>query len=292
MSVLPAFEAPPDGALTPAMRAAYERAGVVILRGFETRETCAALKARVDALIDGFDAGSHAHVFSTTTQAHAKDHYFLSSGDRIAFFLEDEAIGPDGRLTAPKRWSVNKIGHALHDLDPAFSAVSRSPKMRALAASLGFRDPKLLQSMLISKPPGVGGEVACHQDSTFLYTEPETCVGFWFALDPATLENGCMRFIPGEHKGSLRRRFRRTGEGTETEMAVLDASPFDEARALPAVAGVGDLVVFHGRAPHLSGANRSARPREAYTLHVIDGEAGYPADNWLRRSPAMPLRGF
>ena len=50
--------------------------------------------------------------------------------------------------------------------------------------------------------------------------------------------------------------------------------------------------MLHGLLPHLSGANRSARSRHAYTLHVIDGNARYPADNWLQRAPELPLRGF
>ncbi|HKC85063.1 MAG TPA: phytanoyl-CoA dioxygenase family protein, partial [Blastocatellia bacterium] len=44
--------------------------------------------------------------------------------------------------------------------------------------------------------------------------------------------------------------------------------------------------------PHLSYANRSAKSRHAYTLHVIDGACEYRSDNWLRRAPNMPPRGF
>ena len=61
---------------------------------------------------------------------------------------------------------------------------------------------------------------------------------------------------------------------------------------MPAEAAKGDLVVFDGRAPHLSGANHSARSRHAYTLHAIDQAAHYPKENWLQRSGDLPLRGF
>jgi phytanoyl-CoA hydroxylase len=47
--------------------------------------------------------------------------------------------------------------------------------------------------------PRIGGEVAIHQDSTFLYTDPPTVVGLWIALEDATKENGCLWTIPGEH---------------------------------------------------------------------------------------------
>lgn len=45
--------------------------------------------------------------------------------------------------------------------------------------------------------------VPSHQDSSFLYTEPLSAVGFWFALEDCTAENGCLSFIPGSHKGIL-----------------------------------------------------------------------------------------
>ena len=50
--------------------------------------------------------------------------------------------------------------------------------------------------------------------------------------------------------------------------------------------------MLHGLLPHRSGANRSPRSRLAYSLHVIEQAARYPDDNWLRRAPDMPLRGF
>lgn len=45
-----------------------------------------------------------------------------------------------------------------------------------------------------------------HQDSTFLCTTPDSLVGFWIALDDATLENGCLWVIPGSHKAGLHKR--------------------------------------------------------------------------------------
>jgi phytanoyl-CoA hydroxylase len=149
----------------------------------------------------------------------------------------------------------------------------------------------ILQSMYIFKPPNIGGEVVCHQDSTYIYTEPESCVGLWFALEDATLENGCMQFIPGGHKLPLKKRNYRKADG-KLVTEVLDDTPWPEERKVPAEAEAGTLVVFDGRAPHLSAANRSSKSRHAYTLHVIDQKCRYPAENWLQRGDDLPLRGF
>ncbi|MGI9273527.1 MAG: phytanoyl-CoA dioxygenase family protein [Endozoicomonas sp.] len=222
-------------------------------------------------------------------QRHSREEFFRTSGDKIRFFLEEGALAPDGSLTCDKYQAFNKVGHALHDLDPVFSAFSRKPALAELAATLGLVDPLLLQSMYIFKSAHIGAEVVCHQDSTFLYTEPESVLGFWVALGDATVENGCLWAAPGGHKGPLRQRFHhRDGK---LGMTTLDSTPFEEA-SIPLEAKQGSLIVLHGRLPHRSGANLSDRSRHAYTLHVIDGFCSYPDDNWLHRSADMPLRGF
>ena len=196
-----------------------------------------------------------------------------------------------GSLLQEKEHSLNKMGHAMHDLDPVFKEFSRTPKLAALVESLGYADPGLLQSMYIFKPPRIGGEVTCHQDSTFLYTEPDSCIGFWFALEDATLENGCMHFIPGVHKAPLKQRNLRQDNG-QFVIEILDDTPWPENATAPAEAAVGTLVIFKGRAPHMSGPNLSEKSRHAYTLHIIDKASHYPANNWLQRGPDMPLKGF
>ncbi|MEI2816957.1 MAG: phytanoyl-CoA dioxygenase family protein [Microthrixaceae bacterium] len=167
---------------------------------------------------------------------------------------------------------------------------SRTEDLASVAEALGVGGHVLVQSMYIFKSARIGGEVNCHDDHTFLFTDPATCVGFWFAIDDATVDNGCLWAEPGGHRHPPRKRFRRSADGG-TAFDVLDPDPYPSDGLVPLEAPRGTLVVLDGLLPHRSGPNRSDLPRHAYTLHAIDPRASYPEDNWLQR-PDLPLRGF
>jgi len=269
----------------------YHQLGFLVLEDFVDHDTCDLLRARADELVRAFDPLQVVSIFSTRAQNRLSDEYFLTSGDKIRFFFEERAFNADGTLKQRKEQSINKIGHALHDLDPVFNRFSRTPKLRQLVNDLGIEDPLLLQSMYIFKQPNIGGEVTCHQDSTFLYTEPMNIAGLWFALEDARIDNGCLWAIPGGHRRGLKSRWVRTSnDGMQFE--VYDEMPWPEADLVPLEVAKGTLIVLHGLLPHRSLENRSDKSRHAYTLHVISGKSDYPESNWLQRSADMPLSGF
>jgi phytanoyl-CoA hydroxylase len=272
------------------VRQDYERDGFVQLEGFVDPAACDALIERAGELVRAFRPDT-VSIFSTHEQTRTSDDYFLGSGDQIRCFFEEDAFAPDGSLRGPVERSINKIGHALHDLDPVFSRFSRDPRLAELTAALGIAQPLLLQSMYIFKQPFIGGEVTAHQDHTFLWTDPPTVTGLWFALEDATVDNGCLWARPGSHTEPPRQRFHRaSGSGTAFEVLDPRALPLDGM--VPLEAPKGTCIVLHGLLPHRSGANRSARSRQAYSLHVIEAGARYPADSWLQRGADLPLRGF
>ena len=267
----------------------YERDGFLVLEDFVSEEACDRLRERAEKLVAEFDPRGVVSVFSTREQTRTSDDYFLTSGDKIRFFFEENAFDENGNLRQSVERSINKLGHALHDLDPVFESFSRTPELARLVAELGVHHPLLIQSMYIFKQPNIGGEVTCHQDSTFLYTVPMSVTGLWFALEDATLENGCLWAVRGGHKAGLKKLFRRDAEGG-TRFEIPDETEWSMNDLVPLEVRKGTLIVLNGLLPHLSRANLSARSRHAYTLHVIDGDAHYPSDNWLQRD--FPARGF
>jgi phytanoyl-CoA hydroxylase len=279
--------------LTPAQVARYREDGFLLLPDFVDPERCLALRRRATELAERHvPSPQQATIFTADGRAlHASDEYFLTSGEAIRCFFEKDAFDPAGRLRAEAHLCLNKLGHAMHDLDPVFDAFSRTPELAALAADIGLGEPLLLQSMYIFKQARIGGEVVCHTDHTYLWTEPKSVTGFWFAIDDATTENGCMWALPGGHRLPVRARSRLNAARTATTLDVMDPEPYPAEGLVPLEAARGTLVLLDGALPHRSGPNRSDKPRHAYTLHAIDRRARYLDDNWLQR-PTLPLRGF
>jgi phytanoyl-CoA hydroxylase len=279
--------------LSAAQQAAYERDGYLVLPGFVDSERCLALRERALLLArQHLPPAGQATVFTAGGDArHAAEQYFLTSGEAIRCFFEKDAFDGEGRLRGEAYLSLNKLGHAMHDLDAVFDAFSRGPELAAVAEDIGMAEPLLLQSMYIFKQPRIGGEVVCHTDHTYLWTDPPSVTGFWFAIDDATKENGCMWVLPGGHRLPVKARSRLNAGRTATELEIFDPTPYPAEGLVPLEARRGTLVLLHGALPHLSGSNRSDKPRHAYTVHAIDGAADYLPDNWLQR-PNLPLRGF
>lgn len=271
----------------------FEKNGYLIIKGFLKQETIDILKAETQEIIRKFDPKT-LKIFTTEDQNNHTDTYFLESGDKVRCFFEEEAIDAEGVMQVDKALAINKVGHAMHDLIPAFEKIAYSEALLSLSKSLGLKQPSIVQSQYIFKQAKIGGKVNPHTDSTFIYTEPLSCLGVWIALEEATVENGCLMAIPGSHKLPLIQRFVRNKMDTGTEFVALNTENEDwnieEMEALPV--NKGDLILLHGQLVHASYANRSEQSRHAFVLHLIDLNSEWPKDNWLQRPDDFPFRSL
>src|SRR6478735_11256218 len=91
----------------------YHETGFLVLERFADESACDELRTRAEQLVHEFDPREVVSIFSTHEQNRLTDDYFLTSGDKVRFFFEENAFNDDGTLKYEKEKSINKIGHAL-----------------------------------------------------------------------------------------------------------------------------------------------------------------------------------
>ena len=277
--------------LTTEQTKSYQQNGYLVLEQCFSDEQMDLLKNSATEIVANFDPNSTRAVFSTEDHSKTRDNYFLSSGDKVRCFFEEDAFDDKGELKQDKSLSINKIGHALHQLVPEFKTFSHCEKIKNIALDLGLKRPQIHQSMYIFKQPKIGGVIRWHQDASYFFSTPLSVVTFWLAVEDATMQNGCLQVQSGgtsvAQDNPLREQFLRYTDDS-TELKTLNDMPWpDDDDAKPLVVKKGTLVVFNGLLPHFSAPNLSDKSRHAFTLHITCGNTKYAKENWLQTQPSL-----
>ncbi|MFT6777140.1 MAG: phytanoyl-CoA hydroxylase [Paraglaciecola sp.] len=273
--------------LTTKQQNDYQKNGYLVIDQCFCDSQMDILRETAAKIVADFDPNSTRSVFSTEDHSKTRDDYFLSSGDKVRCFFEEDAFDEEGNLNQDKALSINKIGHALHQLVPQFKAFSHCEIIRDIAQDLGLAKPQIHQSMYIFKQPKIGGVIRWHQDASYFFTSPISVITFWLAVEDATLLNGCLQVQSGAAAMPLKEQFLCYPDDS-TELRTLHDMPWpNDDSAKPLEVNKGTLVVFNGLLPHFSAPNLSDTSRHAFTLHVTCANTQYAKENWLQAMPSI-----
>ncbi len=176
-------------------------------------------------------------------------------------------------------------------ITPGFHDVLWNPAF-VMAASqlLGNVPVRFWHDQLFYKPAKKGGVVAWHQDySYWTRTKPIAHITCWCALDDATIENGCLQYIPGSHGWGLLPKPVIAGElhGIKDFLNDRQKQKFDLPQMVPVKAG--EAIFHHSLALHGSGENKSAQPRRAFVINAFaDGVLSDSNEPLLQGVPVVP----
>lgn len=185
------------------------------------------------------------------------------------------------QMTAEQRgWYLEQseqAGPALRKLDepvfhrPIFKQMAQSALLLSIVEQLIGRGVSVFFSQVFCKPPEVGGPKPVHQDN--FYFGPDelgATLTVWIALDAATIENGCLFYGDGSHRGPVYSHVAPTDEPYNLQIPPGDIQAF---RMTPAPVPAGGISFHHGNTWHQSSSNLSSRPRRAVAMHFLQNDA-------------------
>ncbi len=183
----------------------------------------------------------------------------IAEGNPKIVSFEKEAVGK--QLTPEQREGYVRKCWQFVNHEPRLMAMSLHPVLNSVITRLLGEPASLVQDMALLKPPHIGREKPWHQDMAyFKYSPPEKVIGTWTALDPATVENGCMHMIPRSHLAGPKPHYHdRDCQLSDEDVAVND----DVVVPL----SPGGVLFFSGLIHHGTPPNRSANRRRAVQLH-------------------------
>jgi phytanoyl-CoA hydroxylase len=235
--------------LTTDQVAAYERDGFVAVPQLLSPEEVEALRRRTEAIILGEVAMP------------PEFEKYLQIEPSLA---GQEPTGRERLNAVRKLWQLWKF-------DPVFEALIRHPAILDVVESLIGPDIKFFGDQMLLKPPFHGSAKPMHQDSPYWPIDPPALVTCWIALDDATVENGCMRFLPGSHRRGIIPHRHLEGPHLIPE----EYESMDTTGEVCVELKAGGASFHHSCTLHETSANTTPYPRRAHTLAYMSAHSRY-----------------
>ena len=155
--------------------------------------------------------------------------------------------------------------------DLSFLNYARDPNILDMVAQVIGPDIILWNSSFFAKPAVNGKKTPWHQDGEYWPLRPLATCTVWLAIDEATVENGCLNFMPGSHKQKELRPHRTNKDPNFTLHQELLESEYDDEKAVPLELEAGQMSLHDVYLLHGSEANDSGKPRRGMTMRFMPG---------------------
>jgi phytanoyl-CoA hydroxylase len=235
--------------ITPEMWDSYERDGFLRLGKVLSNEDLKALQDRIDAIMLGEADVDYDRLLM---QLDSKDGAYENAGQ--------QSLGHKGKTLA-----YRKIQNL--EFDNLFMEFMSRPIFREISAHVYGEDTpvSLFRAMFMNKPANQGTLLPWHQDR-WSNLDRDPLITIWTALDPATIENGCVEIVAESHTQGLLNSAHSSGFLTKEQAQAASEGPtqFLELEA-------GEAVLLHNWLLHRSDKNHSSQSRRAFSVCYMDG---------------------
>lgn len=216
----------------------------------------------------------------------------MLTSDQVAEYHEKGYVVPDYRLSEETLESIRRdhdrllAAHpdfrdncsALLSYDMAFLNYARDPNILDMAEQVIGPDIALWNMSFFAKPAHNGKKTPYHQDGEYWPIRPLATCTVWIAVDDATVENGCLKLIPGSHKDKRLMAHEQRNDPELTLQQELLPNEFDESIAEDLVLEAGQMSLHDIYLAHGSEINTSDKPRRGMTLRLMPTTSVYDRD--------------
>jgi phytanoyl-CoA hydroxylase len=172
-----------------------------------------------------------------------------------------------------------RLGHEMLVNDPFMHRLVGDDRLLDIIEQFIGSDIALFAAHYIAKPPRDGKEVLWHQDGTYWPLEPMEVSTIWLAATDSTIENGCLRVLPGTQNNKLlsRAELQDVADGSNVLDSGIHPSQIDDSDVVDLELKAGDISIHNPNIIHGSKANTSDKWRIGLTLRYI------PTSTWVKR---------
>lgn len=240
---------------TPQEQKAYfEQNGFLIVPNVLSQQQLASIREMTDKLLNG-DIKPE---IPNPQNGELPEDFVLQMEPAVA---KDESV--------PRREKIRVAFHLCHT-HPYFRSHATRPEIASVVETLLGPGALLYTDQLFVKPPHHGSEVPFHQDHAYwTMMEPYGAISCWLALDDVTVENGCVRMIPGTHHALVPHRTFEEGP----QAYGLHEEDVEADREVPIQIKAGDAMFHHSLTIHRSFPNHSDYGRRGLVTIYMPGNS-------------------